>query len=327
MAVKSPGDAPDRTPRGPAPKPVARKPGHVIDTPGEQHEENVADIEHRQRLQNDALQVKEKQTEALKKPQPKGKPDLKDEEKRRGQGGGGGQEQKQSTTAGHLAHDANFYRRGAQKLGFDQTPGLGAVVLGKSEAPTGESLGTLLPSARARAHPSLPEVDLRPPEFLSPLEAMTDIYMKKKGRISRKTKELLESPDLEDLLAMVRKIHDDEALVKKPEARLKGTLFAQLKDDPGPLLLGFQDPRLTEPWRLFLDGWDLWIAGKNEGVELFWEGEAEDDDGEVIQLMQSLELIGGELTLHTQLGSAQDHLTFDGSAFFRLKTARATKSE
>lgn len=171
-------------------------------------------------------------------------------------------------------------------------------------------------SARA-----LPETEIRPPSFLSPLEAMTDIYMRTRGRMSPKTKELLQSTDLEDLLEMLVKLHTSEELLRRAEARLLHPIWSKLKDDPGPLLLGLNDKRLTEPWRLLLDRWDIWVPSDAEkgGVELFWEGEGEDEDGEAIEILQSLSFQIGELTLHAKLGKAEDRITFDGAAFYRLK--------
>jgi hypothetical protein len=311
--------------RAPPPKPVPRKAGHHIDTPGEQAEEQVAEPDAA--FLNQAQDVKLKR-EAKKTNQ--AEEARKKQKKRDHEGGGQGQGQeapeppRPATTAGHLAHDANYFRsRTARKLGFEQTPSVGDFITGLESPAEGEALGVLLPSARARSHPDLPETDVRPPDFLTPLQAMKDIWMRTRGRMSRRTQELLEGPDLEDLLAMTRAIHDDEKLVKKPEARLTSALFSQLKDEPGPLLLGFQDPRLTEVWRLFLEGWEIWVPeGDEEGVELFWEGEAEDDDGEPIALLQSLTLTHGELVLHTRMGGTEDTITFDGAAFFRLKTAR-----
>jgi len=229
------------------------------------------------------------------------------------------------TTPAHLVHDANYYRsRSARKMGFEQTPGIGDFVSGLESPSEGEALGALLPSARARAHPDLPDTDVRPPDFLTDLEAMKDIWMRTRGRMSRRTQELLEGVDLEDLLQMLRTIHESETLVKKPEARITSKLFTTLKDEEdSPLLLGFQDPRLTEPWRLLLDGWEIWVPdGEEEGVELFWEGEAEDDDGRPFEIVQSLGLVGTELTLYTKLDAVEDAVTFDGEHFFRLKTAR-----
>jgi hypothetical protein len=228
------------------------------------------------------------------------------------------------TTAGHLAHDANYHRsRSGRRPGSEAPPTI-AGLDGAGDAPAGgESLATRLAANLSRPDLQLPETDLRPPMFLAPLEAMKDIYMRTRGRMSRKTKELLEGPDLEDLLGLLRKIFEDEKLEKHPEARLKASLHAKLKADPGPLLLGLSDPRLSEPWRLFLDRWEIWVPeGDDGGVELFWEGEADDDDHGAIELMQSLALQKGELTLTTRLGAESDRLTFDGEAYYRLRHER-----
>ena len=156
--------------------------------------------------------------------------------------------------------------------------------------------------------------------FLRPLEAMKDIYMKTKSRMSRRTTEILEGPDLEDLISMMHKLFDDEVLVRKSEARHRRDIIDVLGKE-SPLLSGFGDPRLTELWRLFLDGWDIWVPeGKESGVDLFWEGEAEDDDGDVIEILQSLQFRDGEATLFTRVGKIEEKITFDGQAFYRLKT-------
>lgn len=176
---------------------------------------------------------------------------------------------------------------------------------------------------QTRRRPDLPEPKMRPPDFLSPLEAMSDIYMRVRGRMSPKTKQLLEGTDLEDMIRMLDELHENEALVRRSEARLAHAIASQLGDDPGPMLLGFQDLRLMELWRLFLDGWEIWTPeGHDErgGVELFWEGEAEDDDGEAMELLQSLVYQRGELVLHAKLGAAEDRITFDGQTFYRLKS-------
>src|SRR4029434_7438293 len=122
-----------------------------------------------------------------------------------------------------------------------------------------------------------------------------------RGRMSNKTKELLESVLLEDMLAAIKALLENPELSTQAEARVHPSLYSKLKDDPGPLLLGLTDKRLTEPWRLFLDRWDIWTPEDDEdemGVELFWEGEGEDDDGETIELLQSLTYLKGELVLY-----------------------------
>ncbi len=224
-----------------------------------------------------------------------------------------------TTTPARLSHDANFYRAAhARSLGLDGAPDAGDVLEGAHEA--GQSLAELLPSARSHGHPDLPEVDTRPPPFLSPLAAMKDIYLRVKGRASPKTTDLLEGVDLEDLLAALKALFESDSLLLKAEARVASPIYRELRDEPGPLLLGLNDPRLTELWRLFLDGWDLWVPeGHDAGVELFWEGEAEDDAGRPVEVMQSLTYIDDEVTLHTKLGEVEDHLTFDGQSFYRLR--------
>ncbi len=318
-----PGRRPEPKARAQAPvqKAVARKPGQIA-TSGDDAEEHAAEAQEQQspqpKLQNDRKTKaakeadREKNKDKRRQPQPEEPP-------------------RNTTTPAHLAHDSNYYRsQSARKMGFEQTPGVDDFVTGLEDEPQGESLGALLPSARARAHPDLPDTDIRPPDFLSSLEAMKDIWMQSRGRMSRRTQELLVGIDLEDLLDMLSDLHQREPLLKKPEARIKASLYQGLKDEEdNPLLLGFQDPRLTEPWRLFLDGWEIWVPDgeDDEGVELFWEGEAEDEDGEPIEIMQSLALISGELTLSTRIGPEEDAVSFDGEAFYRLKTARRAPSK
>jgi hypothetical protein len=232
-------------------------------------------------------------------------------------------DQKESTKAGILAHNANFRKSGlsASEKQFQNVPTIAEVVEGQQQPKAGESIAVVMPAARMRAHPDLPETDIRPPDFLSPLEAMSDIYMKTRGRMSNKTKDLLSGTDLEDLLNMIGTLHTNEQLVRKSEARIKAAIWTQLKDDPGPLLLGLNDKRLTEPWRLFIDRWDIWTpedSVENGGVELFWEGEGEDDEGEAIEILEALKFQKGELSLYVRLGTLEDKLTFDGEAFYRL---------
>lgn len=339
MAVKPTGGQPDRpkdvddqiadrrrgegrapAPRRPPPKAVPRKPGHLADGPGDHAEEPVAEPEA---LQEQALAPREEEAERARQRK----------DKKRDRRGGGDQPEPDDgppapsmphTTPAHLVHDSNYYRsQSARKMGFEQTPSVGDFITGLDSPSEGEALGAILPSARARAHPDLPETDIRPPDFLTPLEAMKDVWMQTRGRITRRTQELLEGVDLEDMLQMLTDLFENEALLKRPDGRLVRPILDQLGDEPGPLLTGFSDPRLTELWRLFLDDWEIWVPdGEEEGVELFWEGEAEDDDGAPIEIVQALTLIGTDLILSTKLGDLEDTITFDGEAFYRLKTAR-----
>lgn len=168
----------------------------------------------------------------------------------------------------------------------------------------------------------LPPAEMRPPDFLTPMEAMKDIYMRVRHRASPKTQELLEGADLDDLLGLLRRIFEAD-LDRDARSRLKPEMRMLLRDEDGPLLIGFDDPRLTEPWRLFLDGWEIWVPKDAEdGVELFWEGEAENEDGSVLEISQALSFREGELNLDTKLGDATDGLTFDGEHFYRLETER-----
>lgn len=304
---------------------IPRKPGHVSGATGDHGEEHVPDSENQQAKlqiqQEQQIKTANQKINEAKKVRPRD-----DSE--------GGKKKKQSfqqqnqhpqqnlpqpqgegTKAGVLAHNAAFQK-------YANTPGMGEIVAGISAPKTGESLGQLLPQARIRPDLKLPDVDIRPPVFLTPLQAMSDIYMKTRGRMSRKTKDLLESTALEDMIAMINRLFENEQLSRLSEARLNHKIWVQLKDDPGPLLLGLNDPRLIEPWRLFLDRWDIWTPADDEegGVELFWEGEGEDDDGEAIELLQSLTYKSSELTLLAKMGPLEDKITFDGEVFYRLKT-------
>ena len=167
--------------------------------------------------------------------------------------------------------------------------------------------------------PELDDDEPRPPPFLSPFQAMKDVYFKVKGRASRRTQELLEGPDLEDMVNDLITLLEDPQLSRKAEARLSGPIQKALGSDPGPLLSGLNDPRLAELWRLFLEGWDIWVPDKGDGVELFWAGESEDDEGEAIQILWVLRKRPGELELEAKLGELTDLITFDGASFFRLR--------
>ncbi|MBI2378047.1 MAG: hypothetical protein HYV07_28860 [Deltaproteobacteria bacterium] len=207
----------------------------------------------------------------------------------------------------------------ARAMGLAQSPGTREVIAGKLAERMGASFAELLPGARSRGAASLEEPDLRPPPFLSPFEAMKDIFLRARGRASPKTLELLTSPDLEDLVAVLGQIHGDTETLRKSEARIKASMFQKIRDAEAPLLAGFQDPRLSEPWRLFLEGWEIWVPdGKKGGVELFWEGEAEDDNGNQLEIVQSLRFVEGEVTIETQLGEDRDSVSFDGEGFFRF---------
>lgn len=167
--------------------------------------------------------------------------------------------------------------------------------------------------------PELDDGEPRPPPFLSPFQAMKDVYFKVKGRASRRTQELLESADLEDLVNELFALAENQQLARKSEGRLAAPIQKLLGSEPGPLLTGFGDPRLAELWRLFLEGWDIWVPEKGEGLELFWEGETEDESGEPIEILWVLRKRAGEIELQAKLGQQVDAITFDGTSFFRLR--------
>src|SRR5688500_2952443 len=185
----------------------------------------------------------------------------------------------EKVTAGKLAFEDDYHRK--QRSPDEKSVGVGELAEHLDE-PGGSSLEEMLPRAR---HPDLRPAEIEPPMFLRPLEQMKDIYMRIKSRMSRRTQEILEGADLEDLIAMMHALFDDEALVRRSDARHRKEI-ATVAGKDSPLLVGFCDPRLTELWRLFLEGWDIWVPeGKETGVDLFWEGEGEDDDGGVIEIL------------------------------------------
>ena len=215
-------------------KPTARKPGHAVDRPGEQDEEQVADSDQEARNQvGQSADAGIKRAARKKKPAKAKKPrDKKQKDGSGQQGGQDGEPQQESLSLSQLASDRRVNL--ARERGFQQTPGIGEVVLGKQGGVSGESFAELLPSARKRTV-DLEEPELRPPPFLSAFEAMKDIYLRVKGRASPRTKELLEGPDLEDLVKMTSELCEDEELRRNPEARVQGKIWVKLRDDPGPL--------------------------------------------------------------------------------------------
>jgi hypothetical protein len=336
------GEKPGASARsGGANKPRPMKPGQGVGLPHGDDEavaEREAEARQARRLQPEPPKLKEA---ARAKPMPKEQP-RGDERGRqdRGQdrgGAGGGSGGAGSGGAGSgggseprfvpptIQVGGSFSTAKSKGMGIATGPSAGDFVRGQGSPKAGKSFAEVIPGARMRRD-DLPEPEHRPPAFLSTFEGMKDIYMRVKGRMSPKTKELLEGTDLEDLVTALAELHDDEKRVKAPEARLSSALFTKLKDEPGPLLLGFQDPKLREPWRLFLDGWEIWVPEKKDagGVELFWEGEgeAEEDDGDPVTIAQTLRRSAGEMVLDTQLGTLRDVITYDGQAFFRLKSDR-----
>lgn len=316
---------------GGANRPRPMKPGQGVGLPHGEDEavaEKEAEARQTRRLQPDlAKPTDAARAKPMAKEQPRG-----DERGRhdRGQGGGGGGGSGGGGSGGEprfvpptIQVGGSFSTAKSKGMGIATGPSAGDFVRGQGSPKGGKSFAEVIPGARIRRD-DLPEPEQRPPAFLSTFEGMKDIYMRVKGRMSPKTKELLEGTDLEDLVTALAELHDDEKRVKAPEARLSSPLFTKLKDEPGPLLLGFQDPKLREPWRLFLDGWEIWVPEKKDvgGVELFWEGEAEDDDGEPMTIAQTLRRAAGEMVLDTQLGALRDVITYDGQAFFRLKSDR-----
>ena len=307
-------------------KPVARKPGQITDTPGvdeepgfeadgrDAHVEGATESERQKRPDRQGTR---KAKEARKKRQQDGQSQPDDDQQ---------EDRPKTLTVAALAAEKRVDL--ARQRGFQQTPSVQEVVVGKQQVPVGPSFAQMLPESRSRgADLEEPEEELRPPPFLSAFESMKDIYIKVKGRASPRTKDLLEGPDLEDLLQMVAELNENDELRRSAEARVKRSIYVHLADDPGPLLTGLNDPRLLEPWRLLVDGWDIWVPAvesdaedaEETGVELFWEGEGEDDDGNDLEIVQTLTFKDGHAALKTAFGEDVDDLTFDGQTFYRLK--------
>lgn len=218
--------------------------------------------------------------------------------------------------AGRLAQDANIVRaRHERPVSEDE---------GAFDEDASASSRDLLPSAPVPST-ALPEARLRPPAFLGHLEAMADIYRRTHRRMTPRTQALLEGVDLEDLLDRLRAPARAGRFQADPKARISAPLLEALSPDPGPLLVGLHDARLLEPWRLFLEGWDIWFADEQAqaGVSLFCEGEVEvSPDAPPIAFLQELSFIDGELELCTRWGDQSDRIAFDGSDVYRPQRAR-----
>ncbi|MFO0726810.1 MAG: hypothetical protein U1E65_23700 [Myxococcota bacterium] len=319
MAIRPPPG--DQKPPPSAPKPKsAPKPGQVPGRVGASEEEDPVH-EHK-----DEPKLKLGREPEIKKAEA-AKPSAADLAKKRREdeqkGGQGGGSQDRQPPPPPAPKEQKSRADAARDRGFQQTPAVADFIQGQKEKKGGARFAEVVPESRQKGPPrlSLPEPEIRPPIFLSTFEGMKDIYFKVKGRASPKTKELLESPALEDLVKMLAELHENEEKVRSGEAKVLGVIYQKIKDDPGPLLIGLSDPRLKEPWRLFLDGWDIWVPDdkKVEGVELFWEGEADDDEGEPMEILQTMRFSKGEIALETKLGDKQDKMSYDGQAFYRLK--------
>lgn len=322
MAVRPP-DRPDGGDKAPSKSPstprraVPNKPGQPVQGHGE-HDEHTHEPDARQLNSQQVPPQKQERSAAPKEAE-------RQRQKHPGGGGSGsgGQQQPKQMKAGELAPPGRIDV--ARSKGFAQTPSIGDFVSGQQAPKAGASFAEMLPGSRVQRS-DLPEPTMRPPVFLSVFEGMKDIYLRSRGRASPKTRELLEGPQLEDLVKMLLELQENEAALRNSEARLNKAMMSKLGADTGPLLVGLNDPRLSEPWRLFLDGWDIWVTeGEGEGIELFWEGEAEDDDGEALPLLQALRLKNGEITLEAKIGAQNDRITFDGQVFYRLKSDSAKK--
>ena len=214
----------------------------------------------------------------------------------------------------------------ARSRGAQQSQESNDYLLSRQEVSTGHNFLEAL-NDQPNNEDQSDENELAPDPYLSGFESMKNVYLKVHGRASPKTLQLLEGPDLEDLVRMLEELHLTDELRRNAESRLTPSIYNILKDEPGPLLLGLSDNRLTQPWHLFTEGWDIWVPeiesemddAEASGVELFWEGEAEDPDGRDIEITQSLSFESNSLRLHTKFGSQTDDLTFDGQTFFRLK--------
>ena len=226
---------------------------------------------------------------------------------------------------GRLAAEQNVNM--TRGRGLQPTSEVNDYILTKQEVSTGLGLAETLHRDDSQDDDYDDEERVAPEEFLSAFESMKDVYFKVHGRASPKTLQLLEGADLEDMVQLVQELNMTDELRRSSEARIKPSIFKILRDEPGPLLLGLNDERLLQPWKLFLGGWDIWVPeieseledAEASGVELFWEGEAEDPDGQEIQITQSLSFQSMSVKLTTQFGDDSDELSFDGQTFFRLR--------
>lgn len=222
--------------------------------------------------------------------------------------------------AGLLQHNDRFDRHergelgGSPKNDTDDRSGVFQI----EDEPENASEPALSMESAAVSHPKLDEPEMRPPPFLSRLQAMNDIYKRTRNRSSRRLEDLLQSTELEGLLDAVHFLMNTPPLRDHPEAKHIGPVFDRLKDDPGPMLIGLNDPRLMEPWRLFLMDWDIWYTDDETGIELFIEGEVEISARKTIPVSQVLRWKNGELELETVFGEDWDRVTFDGQSFYRL---------
>lgn len=237
------------------------------------------------------------------------------------------------TSAGHLAFDAGYRKRV-----FEKAPEVEVEETLQDLAAALVTEGQVAHEVEIRSrHPELADVEEAPPAFLTPLEAMRDVYMKAKGRASPKTQTLLSHPDLEDLMSAVQGLPLSDNPKVHADARIAAAIYRVLKEDSGPALLALTDPRLTELWRLFLEGWEIWDVTEERinpfgeksrperqavGIELFLEGEFDDKEGNLRVFMQSLAFIEGEVILTSQLDEIRDELIYDGQQFYRLDTKR-----
>jgi hypothetical protein len=105
----------------------------------------------------------------------------------------------EKVTAGKLAFEDDYHRK--QRSPDDKAVGVDELA-DHLDSPPGSTLEEMLPRRR---HPDLKPAEIEPPMFLKPLEQMKDIYMRIKSRMSRRTQEILEGPDLEDLIAMMHR--------------------------------------------------------------------------------------------------------------------------
>ena len=303
-------------------KPAARKPGRIADSASENESEHVAEKDHLQEVDRSSAPQQQKQTK--KKIAKKTKLKQATSQERDSSKDHGDQEAEPETfSVQGLASEQRVNM--ARSRGFQQTPAVSDYMLAKQEVSTGQGLAEALQHIHAK--PATPEEDsVEPEEFLSAFESMKDVYVKTHGRASPKTAQLLESPDLEDMIQMLQELLATDGLRLSAEARIKSSIYQKLRDEPGPLLLGLNDARLNEAWNLFSEGWDIWEPeiesdledAEASGVELFWEGEAENSAGQEIEIIQTLSFTSNCVKLATQFGDDTDELSFDGSTFFRL---------
>jgi hypothetical protein len=90
---------------------------------------------------------------------------------------------------------------------FGQEPSMSEIVAGRNSARLGGPMAEIVSAARLPgSKKELDPDEIKPPPFLSKYQAMKDVFQKVKGRASPKTRELLDSPDLEDMVKLLEAV-------------------------------------------------------------------------------------------------------------------------